>query len=95
MVQFKYINNFSRDNQVNAVLYFGQSLKYGCKYIYKSMFCMISLWLDFGMRLHEQKQIMKTGPKDFVNALESTMDKFNEVMGMLFPTLINYFLHSS
>ncbi|XP_014282454.1 serine/threonine-protein kinase ATR isoform X2 [Halyomorpha halys] len=79
-----------RDNQVNAVLYFGQSLNYGCKYIYKSMFCMISLWLDFGMRLHEQKQIMKSGPKDFVNSLESTMDEFNEVMEKNFNMLPKY-----
>ncbi|ESO92356.1 hypothetical protein LOTGIDRAFT_190706 [Lottia gigantea] len=76
---------------LHVVKYFGQSLQYGCQYIYQSMPRLLSLWLDFGTTVVEAERKDRGGRSSHkVQANSVVLNRLNKTIEGLINTLAEY-----
>lgn len=69
-----------RDMQIQSLLFYAKSLKFGCKHIHQSMPRMLTIWLEFASRTQKRiknktaSEYQKEGLKRLTSILESYLD---------------------
>lgn len=62
------------DYLVNAMIYYGKSLMYGCNFIYQSMPRLLTIWLDYTARKDEHAS------KSYMQQLNQYMVRYSEAL---------------
>ena len=88
---------------LHVVMNLGQSLQYGCQYIYQSMPRMLSLWLDYGAELAAAEKHRNDthihAMKNVLNLLNKKIEEFTRKLPAYqfltaFPQLISRICHA-
>lgn len=68
-----------RELQVHMMNYYGKSLQYGCNYIHQSMPKMLTIWLDFALRIATRSSLYGQTENDKLR--QDFLLKMTKIMG--------------
>lgn len=69
--------------QLNSLIFYGKSLKYGCKHIHQSMPKILTIWLEFASRTNKRDK-----NNTVMEIQKDCMRKMTEYIGMY----LNFYL---